>query len=132
MEKSFGALIVRPSADTMPLVTVPSSPNGLPMAITGSPGRRFSDAPSSSGCSSASAGSTLSSARSTDGSAPSSRASIGSPSSPKRTRYSLAPSTTWSLVMMWPSSSITKPDPEAAWVPAALDCTKTTPADTRS
>ena len=52
IEKPLGALIVRPSAETMPLVTVPASPNGLPMAIAGSPGRRSSEAPSSSGCSS--------------------------------------------------------------------------------
>ena len=49
IEKPFGAWIVRPSADTMPLVTVPSSPNGLPIAIAGSPGWRSSEAPSSSG-----------------------------------------------------------------------------------
>ena len=40
IEKPLGAVIVRPSAETMPLVTVPSSPNGLPMAIAGSPGCR--------------------------------------------------------------------------------------------
>ena len=74
IEKPFGAWIVRPSAEMMPVVTVPSSPNGLPIAIAGSPGRSSSDAPSWSGCSSPSTslGSTLSSARSTDGSVPSS------------------------------------------------------------
>ena len=35
IEKPFGASIVRPRADTMPAVTVPVSPNGLPMAIAG-------------------------------------------------------------------------------------------------
>jgi hypothetical protein len=51
IEKPLGAWMVRPSAETMPLVTVPSSPNGLPMAIAGSPGLRSSEAPSSSGSS---------------------------------------------------------------------------------
>ena len=35
-------------------------------------------------------------------------------SSPNPTVTSLAPSTTWSLVRMWPSSSITKPEPVAS------------------
>ena len=141
IEKPLGAWIVRPSADTMPLVTVPSSPNGLPMAIAGSPGCRSSEAPSSSGRSASptSLGSTFSSARSADGSVPSSFATIGSPFSPKRTRNWSAPSTTCSLVTMWPSSSITKPEPEAAWPPPGngswprpeLAWTKTTPGETR-
>jgi len=33
----FGALISRCSAETIPVVTVRSSPNGLPIATTGSP-----------------------------------------------------------------------------------------------
>ena len=38
MKLSYGPLpITRPVALTMPAVTVCSSPNGLPMAITGSP-----------------------------------------------------------------------------------------------
>ena len=37
MEKPLGAWIWRCSAETMPLVTVRSSPNGLPIATTGSP-----------------------------------------------------------------------------------------------
>ena len=36
--KPFGASIVRPSEDTMPVVTLPSSPNGEPIAIAWSPG----------------------------------------------------------------------------------------------
>src|SRR5256885_8572526 len=39
IEKLLGAWISRPSADTMPVVTVSSKPNGLPIATTGSPTR---------------------------------------------------------------------------------------------
>ena len=113
--KPLGAWISRPSADTMPLVTVPWSPNGLPMAIAGSPGTRSLESASWSGLTPPSTllASTSSSAMSVEGSTPTTLAAIGSPSSVKRTETLRAPSTTWSLVTMWPSVSTTKPEPEA-------------------
>ena len=44
--KLLGAVIWRWSALTIPLVTVPSSPNGLPIATTGSPTRSALESPS--------------------------------------------------------------------------------------
>ena len=49
--KPLGAWIWRWSAETMPLVTVRSRPNGLPIATTGSPTWTFEESPSASGCS---------------------------------------------------------------------------------
>ncbi len=46
IEKPLGAWIWRCSAETMPLVTVRSSPNGLPIATTGSPTSSFEESPS--------------------------------------------------------------------------------------
>ena len=54
-----------------------------------------------------------------------------SPSSPILTWISSAPSTTWALVRMWPSSSITKPEPVAA-PPGWRAWMKTTPSESRS
>ena len=51
IEKPLGAWIWRCSAETMPLVTVRSSPNGLPIATTGSPTSISAESPSVSGCS---------------------------------------------------------------------------------
>jgi hypothetical protein len=101
IEKPLGDSISRPSAETIPVVTEPSSPNGLPSAIVDSPTRRPFESPSSSGSSpSMSSGSTSSSAMSVDGSVPRTSASTGSTSSATRTRTSSASSTTWSFVMM--------------------------------
>ena len=49
MEKPLGAWIWRWSAETIPVVTVRSSPNGLPIATTGSPTCTFVESPSGSG-----------------------------------------------------------------------------------
>jgi hypothetical protein len=76
-------------------------------------------------------GSTLSSAMSVLGSCPSTRAAIGSPFSPKRTRTCSASSTTCWLVTILPSSEITKPEPDPLWTPLAA-WTKTTAGETRS
>ena len=105
--KSLGAVIVRPSEETMPVVTVPSRPNGEPIAIVWSPGSSAVESPSSSGFRPplTAPGSTLSTARSDDGSLPTSCAGIGLVSAPMRTWNELASSTTWSLVTMWPWSS---------------------------
>ena len=119
IEKPLGASISRPSAEMMPVVTVPERPNGLPIAIAASPGRsEFEDA-SFSGLAPPStlSGSISSTARSLEGSLPTSLASIGSPFSPKRTVNASAFSTTWSLVTMWPAVSTTKPEPDAARPP---------------
>ena len=91
MLKPLGERMSRSSADTMPEVTVPRSPNGLPIATAGSPTRTSLESASDSGSKSASPGSMRSSARSVEGSLPTSRASTGSPPSPKRTRNSLRP-----------------------------------------
>ena len=40
-----GSVTVRPTAETMPLVTLPVSPNGLPMARTMSPITSFDESP---------------------------------------------------------------------------------------
>ncbi len=60
--------IVRLVADTTPVVSVRSRPNGLPMAIVGSPTCTSLDDPSVSGRRSRPSGSTFSTARSVDGS----------------------------------------------------------------
>ena len=103
----------------MPVVTVPCSPNGLPMATTPWPTRSPSlESPRLSGCSFDASTSTLITARSEDVSEPTSFASACEPSL-KRTVMELAPSTTCALVTMWPSASSTKPDPspETPWPP---------------
>src|SRR4051812_17211980 len=119
IEKPLGASISRPRADTMPVVTVPERPKGEPMAIAASPGRSDLDEAIESGLVPPSTlpGSIESTARSLEGSLPISLAGIGSPFSPKRTVNLSASSTTWSFVTMWPSVSITKPEPEAAFPP---------------
>ena len=53
MVKPLGESISRSSAETMPVVTVPESPNGLPIAIATSPGRSSAEEASSSGLTSA-------------------------------------------------------------------------------
>src|SRR5919201_127287 len=70
--KPLGDVIVRPSEETTPTVTVPARPNGEPMAMAWSPGAIALESPSGSGfrppdtCD----GSILSTARSDDGSVP--------------------------------------------------------------
>ena len=95
------------------MVTVRVKPNGLPIAITGSPTWAVSELPSGTGRSLALLGSTLSTARSLEGSRPLTWADTKSPFSPKRTFTSLAPSTTWALVRIVPSLPTTKPEPVA-------------------
>ena len=113
----------------MPVVTVPSRPNGEPIAIAWSPGSSVVESPSSSGFRPplTAPGSTFRTARSLDGSWPIRRAGIGSGSPPITTWNWFEPSTTWSLVTMWPSLSRTKPEPVPVW-PAWM---KTTPGETR-
>jgi hypothetical protein len=110
--KLFGAWIVRFSALTTPVVTVPSRPNGLPMATTPSPTWTWLELAKASGCSSDFGASTLITATSVEGSVPTTFALAVWPLA-KVTLIELAPSTTCWLVTMWPSPSITKPEPSA-------------------
>ncbi len=73
--KLFWEVIWRLRALTMPLVTVPSSPNGLPRATTPSPTLSCVESPSSSGFRTDAGASTLMTARSVDGSVPTTVAS---------------------------------------------------------
>ncbi len=99
MKSSYGpALMSRARAETMPAVTVPPSPKGLPMASTQSPTRVWSESPHSSAYSALSV-STLSSARSVFGSRPT-MVAFSSVSSCSRTRISSASAMTWLLVTM--------------------------------
>ena len=74
--KPSGAVSSRPSALTMPAVTVPWRPNGLPIATTRSPISSDSVEPRSSGSTPSGRLSSLSSATSVDGSASTTRAAL--------------------------------------------------------
>ncbi len=89
--------MTRPVALTMPVVTVRSRPKGLPIAITGSPTCSAPESPS--GITGRPVASTLRSARSVRGSRPTTLPGSSRPSS-ILTWISVAPSTTWLLVMM--------------------------------
>ena len=93
----------------MPAVTEPPSPNGLPMAMTQSPGRSFSESPNGTALSGLS-GFTRRTARSIFGSLPMISAFSLLPSE-KITEISLASPMTWLLVMTMPDGSITNPEP---------------------
>ena len=111
--KPLGAVSRRWSAETTPVVSVRSSPNGLPIATVGSPTRTEPESPRSSGVSSRSSPSTStrSSARSVSASFPTSVAATVWWSE-NVTRISVAASTTCAFVRIRPSSSsITKPEP---------------------
>ena len=101
----------RISALTMPMVAVPSRPNGLPMATTMSPTLSSSELPS--GTNGRSGASILRSATSVPMSRPTSRASNTRPS-PSATMMVVASATTWLLVTIRPrpASTIT-PEPPA-------------------
>ena len=62
-----GSLTVRPTAETMPFVTLPVKPSGLPMASTMSPIRSRVESPNVAGCSPAGGLSSLITARSSGG-----------------------------------------------------------------
>ena len=97
-------------ADTMPAVTVPPSPNGLPIAITQSPTREPSESPKPSGLSVFSPGSTRSSAMSVLASRPITFAS-SRVLSDRMTAILSASAMTWLLVTITPDASMTKPEP---------------------
>ena len=94
-----GAEISRSRALTMPLVTVLSSPKGLPIATTPSPTVTADESPSVSGVSFDAGASTCSTARSVETSVPTTVAVYVEPSE-SLTRTFLAPSTTCWFVTM--------------------------------
>ena len=96
----------------MPVVTVRSRPNGLPIATTASPTSTCVESASVSGVRASGLASTLSRATSVDGSLPTSVAFSVS-SFENRTSIEVAPSMTWKFVTTWPSLSSTKPEPSA-------------------
>ena len=98
IEKLFGEVIWRCSALTMPVVTVWSSPNGLPIAITPSPTSTAEESASSSGLSADAGASTSITARSVDGSVPTTLAEYVLPFA-NLTETDSAPSTTcWFVI----------------------------------
>ena len=101
--------MLRPRAETMPAVTEPPRPNGLPMAMTQSPGRILSELPNGTAFSGFS-GFTRSTARSTFESLPMISALRRWPSE-KMTLMSFASPMTWLLVTTIPDGSMTKPEP---------------------
>ena len=85
---------MRPVAETIPVVSVRSSPNGCPIAATGSPTINASESPSRTGLIASPLGSTRTTARSFALSNPCTRPSTVLPSlSPTVTV--VAPCTTW-------------------------------------
>ena len=106
----------RPIPETTPVVTVGSVfaswyPEGLPIAMAGSPTNRSFESPSGA------AGTTPApirrTARSVISSEPTSSAACFRPDS-STTSMVVAPRTTWWFVRMCPCSSTTKPDPSPA------------------
>src|SRR3954451_20815010 len=96
-------------AESTPTVTVPPRPKGLPIAIVQAPGSILSESPQVATVIPG-RGSILSTAISVDGSRPISFAGT-SVLSVKRTWISLALSTTWLFVTMWPSGLTMNPEP---------------------
>jgi len=102
--KLFVELMSRLRALTIPVVTVSSSPNGLPIATTPSPTWSLPESPSASGCSLLEGAFTFSTAMSDEGSAPTTVALYFDPSL-KVTEIALAFAITWLFVTMWPAES---------------------------
>ncbi len=102
--KLFGAWIWRCRALTIPLVTVSSSPNGLPIATTPSPTSTCEESARASGVSWLAGTSTLRIARSVEGSLPTSVAETVLPFE-NCTLNDEPPETTCSFVTMWPAVS---------------------------
>ena len=122
----------RPSAETMPAVTVDSKPSGLPIATTSWPRLRALELPSVAA--GVPAGSSVrSSARSVSGSSPSTLASAWPPPAKER-RTRRTPPTTWELVSTSPSPAITTPEPTPPprSLPSVIRSTRTTAGPTRS
>ncbi len=120
-KESYGpSPMSRPRAETIPAVTVPPSPNGLPTAITHWPGSTSSESPSWMKANLP--GRTIRSrARSVRGSRPTIFAGRVLPSS-RVTVTEVAPLTTWLLVTTKPSGEMMKPEPRASTVRFGLAC----------
>ncbi len=110
MKSSKGpAPMSRPRAETMPLVTLPPRPKGLPAASTHCPTRRFAETPSETAESGA-RGVIRSRAMSVNSSTPTTRAGYSLPSWVVTvTRVALP--TTCPFVTTMPCGSMMKPDP---------------------
>lgn len=93
-------LTVRPSAETMPLVTLPDNPSGLPIASTIWPTASRAESPNVAGVSGAFL--TRTTARSFAENSPTSVARSGLLELGVVTCSRRAPATTWSLVTMSP------------------------------
>ncbi len=122
MNWSYGpAPMSRPLADTMPAVTVPPRPNGLPIATTHSPGLTDAESPSSMNGNFRSPASSFSTARSVRASRPMILAASSVPSS-SVTVTDFAPFTTWLLVTTMPEASTMKPEPRASITRCCRSC----------
>src|SRR5881397_3203390 len=110
MKSSYSAMptLARPTALTIPIVTVWLRPKGLPMASTYSPTWSLSE--SAQGMVGRSLASTWMTAMSVLGSVPTTLA-LSSRLSESRSRISSALDTTWLFVMMYPLGSAITPDP---------------------
>ncbi len=104
---------VRPRALTTPVVKVVCKLNGLPIAIARCPTSTCFESPNGNGRTPSGSCSTLITAISESGSAPTTLASTVKPLV-NETSISLAFSTTWLLVAICPWSSNTKPEPAAS------------------
>ncbi len=111
--RPLGAVLLRPRPETMPEVSEPASPNGVPMASTGSPIWAASELASTSGCRWLPAPETWTTARSSEASVPATAPATVVPSL-KVTRICRAPATTCSLVRMSPPLLSTIPEPVAS------------------
>src|SRR5699024_8895115 len=114
-ERSDSSLAItgRSRAEMIPVVTVESSPSGLPTAMTGSPTSRLSELPSVPGVRLSGASLICTTARSVVGSAPTTSAWYNRPSTIMICSFS-APAMTWLFVRIRPSSSMTTPEPAPA------------------
>ena len=98
----------------MPVVTVRSRPNGLPIATTGSPTSTLTESPSVERLAGPSCRRSPSAARRRCWRRCRRASRRRSCRRRSRPRSCVAPSTTCALVRMWPSLSITKPEPVAS------------------
>src|SRR5581483_835370 len=110
------ALTVRPSADTMPWLTLPVRPSGLPMASTIWPAFTSSELPNVATFRLLASLSTRMTARSPAGNVPMTLAFTDSPPVAGTTSTAGSLPTTWAWVMMSPEPSNTTPDPVALLV----------------
>ena len=133
IRRPFWARSERPTALTMPAVTVDSNPSGLPMAMAICPGLSFLELPSRAD-GSRSVVSARSTAMSVSGSRPSTRAGKRR-ASVSASSIVEAPSTTWLLVSTMPSGDRMVPEPEP-WAArpwrSPRTCTCTTEGETAS